>query len=617
MSFPQLNPERGWDGLPNISKALYQETYFRPNENYDQWVEKIARKYQKDDVHGNRMIVYMKNYWYHPSTPISSDRGLPISCYVSHIEDSREGIFDGYHEGMWLGAEGGGRGVYWGDVGASGRPIRVPLDTLKTMSWSAIQKDKNIPKSAGTLPFYGSSDRLTYAISQAGTRRSTEAVYTPVHHADILDMIEIRSETGDPNRRMPNLHHGVAISDSFMEAVTHLQPWDLIDPHTNKTVETVDAHDLFMDMLEIAKTETGEPFLLFIDTVNKARPIEYVILDRKVSSSNICTEITLYTAPDTTAVCNLGSVNLVHWDELKDNLGQFMADLTDFHDRVNDVFLEMTGEYTGSKAEAFKRARKAVTEERNIGIGAMGWHSLLQSKMIPFGSPMAMALNKQIFSAIRKALDGYQTKQGKRCPLNAMAASIGDCPPRNNIHTMAIAPTMSISNLCSLTSSGIEPWVSNAFTKKLIQGTFSIRNEYLDLAIKDYAERHSLNFGTHENWVEKQWTSINKHGGSVQHLEWMDDYTKAVFMTAFEIDPRDIIKQAGDRQESIDQSQSLNTFLLAECSYEELYALHVMMWEVGVKSRYYVRSEPQTNAQTGSRERRAIVLEDDVCAACT
>lgn len=629
MNFPQLVEGRGWAGLPDISKALYTETYFQPGETYDVWAEKIARKYQKDEAHGSRMLTYIKNYWYHPSTPISADNGLPISCYVSHIPDTREGIFDGYHEGMWLGAEGGGRGVYWGDVGSAGRPLHISKEQLSTMTWSEIQADKSIKKSSGTIPFFGPSDRLTYSISQAGNRRSTEAVYIPVEHADVLDSIEIRSETGDPNRRMPNLHHAVVISDAFMEAVRNLRPWDLIDPHSKKVTQTVDAYDLFIDMLETAKTETGEPFLLFIDNVNRVRPIEYVILDRKVSSSNICTEITLYTDPDTTSVCNLGSVNLEFWDEYKDNLDQVIADISDFHDRVNDIFLEMTGKYTGTKAEAFRRARKAVIEERNIGIGTMGWHSLLQSKMMPFGSPMAMALNKQIFTALRKASDDHQTALGIRCPLNALAASIEpSIPPRRNIHTIAIAPTMSISNLCNLASSGIEPWVANAFTKKLIQGTFSIKNKYLEKTIREKAREVLATLReTNEDrmetakqadlWYQEQWALVVKHGGSAVALDWMDDYTKAVFATAFEIDPRDVVKQAGDRQESIDQSQSLNIFFPAECSYEELYIIHMMMWELGCKSRYYVRSEPATNAQTGSRERKAIVMEDDVCVACT
>ena len=609
----------GWEGLPPISKALYQETYFLPNETYEQWLYRITVPYENDSLHGNRIRDYIRRYYYHPSTPISSGRGLPIACYISHIEDSREGIFEGYFEGMWLGAEGGGRGVYWGDVGAAGRPIGISLDKLTTMTWSEIQADDNIPKSSGTIPFYAPSDRLTYSISQAGTRRSTEAVYTRIDHADIKDMIDIRLETGDPNRRMPNLHHGIAITDEFMHAVENLLSWDLKDPHTGRVTETVDAFDLWVDILITRKTETGEPFLLFIDTVNNNSAEEYQITGRTVKSTNICTEITLFTDKDTTAVCNLGSINLEYYDIYQPSLKQMIADISDFHDNVNTYFLEEIGKYTGMKAEAFRRARKAVYEERNIGIGVMGFHSLLQKSHIPFESPMAKALNMQIFKSIRNMSDEHQAdlyeKYGDEivCPLAREAGT-----HKRNIHSLAVAPTMSISNLACLASSGIEPWAANAFTKKLIQGSFSIKNKYLNYIINKHSLLENSDTRNQEQWVLEQWKSIIKHNGSAQHLEWLDEYSKDVYKTAFEINQLSVIGLAGDRQRlGLDQSQSLNIFLPSEVTYEELYAIHVSAWKQGVKSMYYLRSEPAITADTSTRERKAITLEDDDCVACT
>lgn len=600
---------RGWGYLPDISKALYKETYFIASETYEDWLHRITTPYQNDEEHGNRIRTYIHNYWYHPSTPISSGRGLPISCYVSHTDDSNAGIFDGNHEASWLGAEGGGVGRYWGDVGGAGRPIRKPLEELSSMTWSQIQSDKSIMKSSGVIPFLGVPDRYTYSISQAGNRRATEAAYLPISHPDILDFIEIRLETGDRNRRTPNLHHGICITDAFMEAVDNLKSWDLICPHTKVVTNTVDAFDLWMKILEIRKTETGEPYLLFIDTVNSNRPPEYKTLDMKVSSSNICTEITLFTDKDTTCVCNLGSLNLEFWDEYSNDINRVIADLSDFHDNVNTVFLELTSKFTGMKAEAFKKVRKAVIEERNIGIGTMGFHSLTQRKNMPFESPMVKALNINIFKTIREASDLHQLNINNPCPIALKAGT-----HRRNIHSIAIAPTMSISNLCNLASSGVEPWVTNSFTKKLIQGSFVVRNSYLEKYIKNYWMQHSE---YPQADIDETWKSINKYGGSIQHLDWVDTYTKDVFKTAFEIDQRTIISLAADRQKYIDQAQSINLFFTAACTYEELHAVHFMAWKEGLKSLYYLRSEPETTADAGNRERRPITLEDDACTSCT
>lgn len=590
-----MHEERGWVGLPKFSQDLYRDTYFFKGENYDAWLARITIPYVKDTATLNRIQRYIKNYWFQPSTPISSGVGLPISCYVSHVSDTRESIFDSYLEGMWLGAEGGGRGVNWSDVRGSGASIGGAKG-----------------KSSGVIPFLGPSDRLTYSITQAGVRRSTEAAYLRIDHPDIKDFINIRLETGDKNRRMPNLHHGIVIPDSFMLAVKNLEPWDLICPKTKQVVDTIDAYDLWMDILEIRKTEAGEPYLLFIDTVNQESPIEYRLTGRSVTASNICSEIVTYTDPDTTTICCLGSLNLEYYDEWKHELQQVVSDCTDYLDGVLDVFLEKTKNRTG-----FERARKAVIEERNIGLGTMGWHSYLQSRMIPFESPMAKGVNLEIFKSIRKASDNHQyeicvTNPSIRCELSKQVGT-----NRRNLHTLATAPTLSISTLANLCSSGIEPWIANSFTKKVPTGSYVIKNKFLDKLLHYKADKFLFDSDSKAKFITQQWKQVDRDSGSARNLECLTEYEKDVFKTAFEIDQRSLINQAGDRAPYICQAQSLNIFVPAEISYEELHVIHYMIWESKIKSAYYLRSEPEASAEAGSRDRKPITLEDDTCVACT
>ena len=617
---------RGWEGLSPISKDLYEKTYFLPNMGYSEWLEEVTAPYSNDEAHKDRMKSYISNYWFHPSTPISSLRGLPISCYTSHIEDNREGIFYGYLEGMYLGAYGGGRGVYWGDVSGSGRPIGLSKDDISKMTWTQIQKDKSIPKSAATIPFMGVSDRQTYAISQAGVRRSTEATYIGIWHSDIEDFIDIRLEAGDKNRRMHNLHHGVVITDEFMRAVDNLEMWDLYDVHTGKVVKSVDAFNLFIDILLIRKTEAGEPYLLFIDNVNKLMPPEYKKLGLKVFTSNICTEIMLFTDKDHSAICCLGSTNAEYFDEWNGNI-QFIRDVNDYLHNVLLVFLEKTSgieealdrykDKQDNRDElvrllAFERVRNSVKESFDIGVGVMGYHSYLQKKHFPFDSMYAKQENKKIFKFIRETIDEYQEELCTNnpeliCPMSKKAGT-----KRRNIHTMAIAPTMSISNLANITSQGIEPLLSNVFAKTLIQGTYIFKNRYLDKFINKYQEDNNLP----ESWINEQWDKIIANKGSVMVLDWMSDWDKDVFATAFEINQLALIDQAGDRTPYIDQGQSLNLFVPAEISYEELYTIHYRAWELGNKSVYYLRSQEEVSANAGNRERKIIELETAVCTAC-
>lgn len=593
---------RGWEGLPQMSKYMYQDTYFLPDEDYNSWVYRMATAYSNDTEQAKRITSYIKNYWFHPSTPISAnggtDRGLPISCFVGDVQDSKEGIFDAWTESSWLGAMGGGVGRVWSEVREMGAPV-----------------GSHGGKSSGIIPFMCVDGTLTRAISQGGLRRFSQADYLHISHPEIVEFLDIRKETGDQNRRDQDLHHGVVISDAFMNAVVDGLTWDLVSPMDKKVKETVDARELWAHILE-QRVTTGEPYLMFEDTVNRLKPDEYVTEDLAIKLSNLCTEIMLNTSDTKTNVCCLASLNLEYYDEYKDDIQQVVADTTDFLDNVLQDFIDRTEGKPG-----FEKARNAAIDERAIGLGVMGFHSYLQSKMIPFESPMAKGLNMQIFKAIRYASDAHQqaiTKMsgtGKRCPMSVRCHTA-----RRNIVTLAIAPTMSISNLCNLASSGIEPWITNAFSKKLKQGTFAIRNRYLEKYIKDYAVQHSPSSYI-DQWIEEEWQSIKKYDGSVQHLVWMSDHAKDVFKTAFEIDQRWVIEHAADRTEYIDQGQSVNIFVPGNSHVQYVSDLHMLAWKRGVKSLYYMRSTNPNRAVASANDRKTIGttadLMEDSCLACT
>lgn len=589
---PEIIHGRGWQGLLPFSKKLYEDTYFLPNENYDQWVERVSRAYQNDEAHGTRMMTYITNYWFHPSTPPSSNagttRGLPISCFTKSVYDDKTSIFWNYMEGFNLGAFGGGIGTDWSSV----RELNSPVG-------------KDGGTSSGIIPFLGISDRATLGISQGGLRRASEGVYLSCDHPEIEEFIDIRKQTGDQNRRCPNLHHGVVITDAFMNAVIDNADWNLISPKDNKVVKTVKAKELWNKILEVRATMKGEPYLLFIDTVNRMAPEEYKTENVKVTTSNLCTEITLRTDNKHSGVCCLASKNLEYWDEYQYCFDQFMADCSDYLDNVIQDFIDKTEGMIG-----FERARAGAIDERSLGFGDMGFHSLLQSKGIPFESAIAKGLNLKIYKQSKDSLDKHNRKraeEGQQCPMSKRAGTM-----KRNIHVTAIAPTMSISSLCNVTSSGIEPWVSNAFTKKVKQGSFAVINKYLDEHI--HSKCHELQM--HISWIAEQWTSIKKNNGSVQHLEWMDQYTKDVFKTAFEIDQRWVIEHAGDRQPCVDQAQSINLFAPGGSHVNYIADLHMLAWRRGVKSLYYLRSTAINRASTSSNERKQISIEPEECLAC-
>jgi len=591
-------PGRGWEGLPSFSKALYNDTYVIPGENYQQWVERITNAYSNDPTHALRMEQYLKNYWFHTSTPPSSnagtDRGLPISCFTKKVYDNKASIFQNYNEAMNLGAYGGGIGTDWSPV----REINHPVG-------------KHGGESSGVIPFLGISDRSTLAISQGGLRRASEAAYLDISHPEIEEFIDLRKPTGDQNRRAPNLHHGVTIPDKFMEAVIHDANWDLISPKSGAIVKTVSARKLWTQLLEVRATLKGEPYLLFIDTVNDLSPNEYKKEGIKVSTSNLCTEIMLRTDDKYSGVCCLGSINLEYWEEYQPHFDQFIADCSDFLDNFLQDFIVRTEGLPG-----FERARAGAIDERSIGLGVMGFHSLLQSKMIPFDSPMARGLNLKVFSAIKESADKHNIfvgAAGQSCPM-----AIRQTVAKRNIHVTAVAPTMSISSLCNVTSSGIEPWVTNAFTKKVKQGSFPIVNKYLDEIIKDETEAWQYPDVVYADI----WASIKKNNGSVQHLDWMSQEIRDVFKTAFEIDQKYVVEMAGDRSPLIDQGQSVNLFIPGESHVQYISDIHILAWKRKVKSLYYLRSTAVNRASTESTERKLIEQEgpdlmEDSCIGCT
>lgn len=582
---------RGWAGLPLFSKSMYEDTYFLPNENYDGWVTRVSTAYQNDEAHGKRMGIYIKNKWFHPSTPPSSNagtisvrdgvvyyRGLPISCFTKKVFDNKKSIFSNYNEAFNLGAQGGGIGSTWQDVREIGHAV-----------------GQFGGKTGGIIPLMGISDAATNGISQGGLRRASEAVYIDISHPEIEEFIDLRKPTGDQTRRCPNLHHGINISDAFMHAMIKDEDWDLISPKDGKVVKTVKAKKLWKQILEVRQTLKGEPFLIFIDNVNNALPPEYVMEGIKVETSNLCTEITLRTDEKHSGVCCLSSINLEYYDEYAPNIQQFISDCLDYLDNMLQSFIDLT-----EGVEGFERARAGAIDERSIGLGVMGYHSYLQSKNIPFESGLAKGANIKIFRTLREASDYHNSAVNKPCPMSIRCGT-----NRRNIHMWAIAPTMSISNLCDITSSGIEPWLTNTFVKKLKQGTVAIKNKYLDRLITETAR----SLGHDNDWIDDQWSSIKANNGSVAHLEWMDQWEKDVYKTAYEINQEWIVRKAADRQPFICQGQSTNLFFAGGSNTKVISDVHIAAWYYGNKSLYYLRSSAIFRASTQSNVRKVITTD--------
>jgi len=563
----KVDPNRGWDNLPEFSKEMYKETYFLANENYDDWLIRLTEAYCDDWEHTQRIKMYISNYWFHPSTPISANaglpsRGLPISCFTNEVKDSKDGIFNNYEENFRLGASGGGIGTDWSAVRELGASIG------------------SNGKSSGIVPFIKVSDSSTLAVSQGGLRRASQAVYLDVSHPEIEEFIDIRRPTGDGNRRSLNIHHGVKLSDSFMRAVEARTMWDLVSPKDNSSVKKVDAFDLWQKIL-VSRVETGEPYLYFTDTVNKMLPDNYIRKGWGVSTSNLCTEIFLHTDSRYSGVCCLSSLNLEYFDEYKDNLYQVVKDVMLFLDNVLQSFIDKAKDLKG-----FEAAVTAAEYERSIGLGVMGFHSYLQYKNIPIESPMAVGINNSIFKDLSECVTSANINIGiikGVCPLSKEVGT-----PYRFTTAMAIAPTASISSLCNVTSQGVDPRVANIYSHKTKIGTHIIKNKYLEQALEKVGMDN-----------EEVWKSIKENQGSVQHLP-ISDWIKLVYKTAYELDNLWLIELAGNRQKYIDQGQSINVFIPSDSNVEYVYNIHMAAWVKGLKSLYYCRSTTANRAVVGN-----------------
>lgn len=547
--------------LTDFGKAVLSDRYLLESESFQGLFARVASYYANDKAHARRLYDYISKIWFMPATPVLSNggtrRGLPISCFLNEVNDDLHGIVNIWNENVWLASSGGGIGTYWGNVRSIGEKVR------------------GNGRTSGIVPFICVQDSLALAVSQGNLRRGSSAVYLPIWHPEIEEFIEIRRPTGgDHNRKALNLHHGVVITNDFMEAVLNDGAWELKSPKDGSTVTVVRARDLWIRLL-LARIETGEPYLLFIDHVNNALPEVYKKLGLSTKTSNLCSEITLHTGVDhigqqRTAVCCLSSLNLEKYEEWQDN-DLFIVDIMHFLDNVLQDFID-------NASDEHSAARYAAMRERSIGLGVMGWHSFLQSKMIPIESVMAKVWNRKIFAHIKKEADRAS---------NLLAKEKGPCPDAAEAglmerfsHKTAIAPTASISIIAANSSPGIEPYAANAYTQRTLSGSFNVRNKHLRILLQQKG---------HDN--DETWSSIMNHEGSIQHLPFFSQEEKEVFKTAFEINQKWLVSLAADRTPYICQAQSLNLFLAADIHKKDLHEIHFMAWKQGIKSLYYLRSQ--------------------------
>ena len=571
-------------GMIRLKESYMADGEVSPQERF----AFVSSQFATDKFHAQRLYEYSSKHWLSYATPIlsfgRSKRGLPISCFLNFIEDTAEGLVENLSETNWLSMLGGGVGIGFG--------IRSADD-----------------KSTGVMPHLKMYDASSLAYRQGRTRRGSYAAYLDISHPDILMFLEMRKPTGDQNMRCLNLHHGVNIPDAFMEIIENCMKdpdanddWELRDPHSGELRETVSAKELWQKLLELRMT-TGEPYLHFIDESNRKMPQWLKDKGLKIHQSNLCSEIILPTNEKRTAVCCLSSLNLEYYDDWK-NDKLFLKDVAEMLDNVLQYFID-------TAPSTIKRARYSASRERSIGIGALGWHALLQRKNTPWESAMATGLNKQIFAHIRSSLDKANQQLGKERGEAPDAEGTGN----RFSHLMAIAPNASSSILMGNTSPSIEPFRANAYRQDTLSGSHLHKNQYLDKIIKEKAN----------DKYDEIWSSIIANDGSVQHLDILDDWTKDVFKTSMEIDQRWVVQHAADRQEYIDQAQSLNVFFRPDSNIKYVHAVHFQAWKQKLKTMYYCRSDKIAKADKVSKriEREVIaeidlkaMTEGETCLAC-
>ena len=577
--------------LTDFGKTTLSDRYLLAGESYQDMFARVATAYADDADHAQRVYDYISTLWFMPATPVLSNggagRGLPISCFLNAVPDSLDGIVGVWNENVALASNGGGIGTYWGGVRSIG------------------EKVKGAGQTSGIIPFIRVMDSLTLAISQGSLRRGSAAVYLDVHHPEIEEFLEIRKPSGDFNRKSLNLHHGINVTDEFMEAVRDGAKFTLRSPKNDEPVREVDARSLWQKILEI-RLQTGEPYLIFADTVNRAMPVHQRELGLKVRQSNLCSEIVLHTGKDhlgqdRTAVCCLSSVNAEKFLEWRDH-PTFIEDVMRFLDNVLQDFID-------SAPDAMTSAVYAAQRERSVGLGLMGFHSFLQAQGVPFESAMAKSWNMRICKTLRRQADAAS---------RTLAVERGPCPDaadRNVMerfsHKLAIAPTASISIICGGTSAGIEPIPANIYTHKTLSGSFAVKNPYLEQILEAKGKN-----------TDAVWGSILENEGSVQHLDCLSADEKDVYKTAFEIDQRWVVELAADRTPEICQSQSVNVFLPGDVDKWDLHMLHWQAWERGCKSLYYLRSKSVQRAAFAGGEKLEAVMkvegktDYEECLAC-
>jgi ribonucleoside-diphosphate reductase alpha chain len=566
--------------LSEQSQALLSDYYTLEGEDIQDAFARAATAYSGGDGElAQRIYDYASRGWFMFSSPILSNapkegeapRGLPISCFLSYVPDTLEGLIEHQEELAWLSVKGGGVGGHWSDV-------RAVSD-----------------KAPSPIPFMKVADSAMTAYKQGKTRKGSYAAYLDVSHPDIMEFLDIRLPTGgDANRKCFNLNNAVNVTDEFMEKVAKDELWDLIDPHDGEIRDLVSARKLWEKILEV-RFRTGEPYINYIDEANRQLPKTLKDKGLKIHGSNLCNEIHLPTSPERTAVCCLSSVNLEKYEEWTGNQ-RFIGDLIRMLDNVLTEFI------THAPPQLHKAVRSAIAE-RSLGLGAMGFHALLQQKEVPFESAQASGLNRKIFMEIKS----WATKATVNLAHEKGTYTDGPCTEMRNSHLLAIAPNANSSMILS-TSPSIEPWKSNAFAHRTRVGTHLIKNKYLDKKLWEVAEV----FGHDSDWVGKQWESVIHHEGSVQQLECFDPWTKSVFKTAFEIDQHWVVQHAADRQPYICQGQSVNLFFPSGVDRSYVNSVHLDSWKKKLKGLYYLRTSSGHTAEQVGKKVERVALKDFV-----
>ena len=620
---PYLGIEINYDKekkLDKFSLDTLRDRYFWEEETHAQ--EAFARaavfaatfKGTTDYELAQRLYNYSSDCWFMFSTPILSNggttRGLPISCFLNYVPDSRDGLSSHYDENIWLASSGGGIGGYWGDIRSNG---------ISTSSGS---------RSTGSIPFIHVVDSQMLAFNQGVTRRGSYAAYMDISHPEIEEFINMRKESGgDINRKCLNLHNGINITNDFLKAVRDDADWRLIDPKTKEAVKTINARELWWQLI-YARAETGEPYMINIDNCNEALPKEQKDLGLEVRQSNLCSEITLPTNEERTAVCCLSSVNLEHYDVWSKDKN-FIKDLITMLDNVLQHFIEnaidttQLGEYNANfkrfkgyvkeGKEGFTKAAYSAYRERSLGLGAMGFHAYLQSHNIPFEGIQATGFNFQAFKHIKK--EASKASQ-ELADIRGEAPDVSGSGMRN-AHLLAVAPNASSSIICAGTSPSVEPYRANVFTHKTLSGSYQVKNKYLEKVLRSK--------GLKGEELENTWKDIAANEGSVQHLKILEEQEKELFKTANEINQIWIIEHAYKRQEFICQSQSVNLFFVLPKATEEQETHDDYMQYVNdvhwygmhkLKSLYYFRSDAARAAENVNIKVPRIKLDEVDCIAC-